>query len=459
MRDTNASRRRITLSKLKKFETLRRAKLPSANKLETVFGPIKNENDAIDVELLFSLRRNVVDFLVTEDKGLTRRGYNVDLGRRIFNISEAETFVRNTFEPHPISLPSIVEQGVYQLDETDPIFASIRQDYPGFDAWFQKCIRDHRLCWTVSLNGKLGAILIFKQENQTEAGLDNLGDKVFKICTLKVGDNARGEKFGEQLLKQCLWYAQRNVFELVYLTVFPKQQALILMIGRLGFEETKTLSDGQIVFEKVMKPGDLGDQRAIAPLAVHRKHYPRFLDHHMIRKFCVPIRPKWHERLFPELQGVEASSLPNGAISQGQSGRPGNTIRKVYICRARTGSLRAGDILLFYKTKGFETNLSQMITTVGIVERVRVTKDLRELLRLTGKRSVFSDTELRQMIDERDTPVVVIDFLLAGHLKEAVPLSRAERLGVLRAWPQTIGRVPDKGYRKLRKEVLLGWEH
>jgi hypothetical protein len=151
LRDTDESRRRITLSKLRKFERLDRITLPPRSNLVAEFGRIKDANDEIDVELLFALRRNAVDFLVTEDQDLIRRGYRADLGRRIFNIDEAENWLRNTFDSATIGLPNISKQKVYQLDLNDPILESIRSDYSGFDEWLAKCSKEHRSCWTISV--------------------------------------------------------------------------------------------------------------------------------------------------------------------------------------------------------------------------------------------------------------------------------------------------------------------
>jgi ribosomal protein S18 acetylase RimI-like enzyme len=458
LRDKDEARKKITLSKLRKFERLGRIALPAKEELEGEFGPIKKPNDQIDVELLFAVRKDAVEFLVTEDQGLINRAYRADLGRRVFDVNEAENWLRNAYEHAKIALPNIVEQKVYQLNEADPLFDSIRKDYPGFDAWLAKCRKEHRPCWTVSVEGRLAALLIHKEEPHADAGTVTKGKKILKICTLKVSESYTGEKFGEQLLKQCLWHAQKNGFDLVYLTVFPKQDALILMIRRFGFEKTKQRANGEDMYEKVMKLGDLGNTSGADALAFHRKYYPRFLDGDSVHKYCVPIWPKWHERLFPELKGADAAGLANAATPREQSERPGNTIRKVYLCRAKAGSIQPGDILLFYITKDDTNPLSQSITTLGIVERVRESNKVTDLLRLTGKRSVFAESELTQMTKENHTPVKVIDFLLAGHLQEAITLEEAKELGILRSWPQTIGSVDAAGYKALKGIMRLGWE-
>jgi hypothetical protein len=241
-------------------------------------------------------------------------------------------------------------------------------------------------------------------------------------------------------------------------TVYPKQEALIRLLQQFGFEDTGQRANGEHVLEKTMNLGPLNNSANIEPLQFHRKFYPRFLDGSPAKKYCVPIWPRWHERLFPELKGAGVATLAKSANPSARSERPGNTIRKVYLCRAPTASIKSGDILLFYVTKSASAPLSQCITTLGIVERVRETRDFSELLRLTGKRSVFSESELKQLLEVKNTPVKVIDFLLSGHMQQGITLEQAIHLGVLKSWPQTICRVQERGYAALKGVMRLGWE-
>ena len=61
-------------------------------------------------------------------------------------------------------------------------------------------------------------MIVRKVENHAEAQTKFLGNKILKICTFKVKPQFRGEKLGELLLKQALWFAQKNHFDLVYVT-------------------------------------------------------------------------------------------------------------------------------------------------------------------------------------------------------------------------------------------------
>lgn len=120
---------------------------------------------------------------------------------------------------------------------------------------------------------------------------------------------------------------------------------------------------------------------------------------------------------------------------------PGNTIRKVYVCRSKIASLRAGDVIFFYQSKDEAALNSQSLTTVGVVENLRRAKDAQELIRFTAGRSVYSEQDLRAIAEESPGGVAVIDFLLIRHLDPPIGLAEMTRSGVLKAAPQSITRI------------------
>ena len=72
-RDKDAARRNISLSKLEKFQTLRKVRGLEQTELERRFGRLARPNDVVDATLLDSIERGAADFLVTEDRGLHER--------------------------------------------------------------------------------------------------------------------------------------------------------------------------------------------------------------------------------------------------------------------------------------------------------------------------------------------------------------------------------------------------
>ncbi|MBF0375733.1 MAG: hypothetical protein HQL39_20270, partial [Alphaproteobacteria bacterium] len=206
-RDKDAARREVTRSKLDKFQRLRGVPPQPDAELIARFGPIKSENDRADVRLLAALDAHAADFLVTQDIGLHRRAERAGLGARVLTVDAALEWLRQTFQARSVRLPYVKEKQAYEVDPKDPIFASLREDYDGFDAWFDTCRKQHRDCWILKIDDRIAGIVIRKDEDHPTAGTKHPGPRILKICTLKVNDDFRGERFGELLFKQVLWFA------------------------------------------------------------------------------------------------------------------------------------------------------------------------------------------------------------------------------------------------------------
>ncbi len=114
--------------------------------------------------------------------------------------------------------------------------------------------------------------------------------------------------------------------------------------------------------------------------------------------------------------------------------RPGNTIRKVYLCRAQSNLGKPGSILLFYKGKS-KNFPSQALTAVGIFEEFSVATSTKDLLHMTGGRSVYSETELIDWKASPHRPVKVINYLLAGYIDPTISLDELREHGVIPGHP------------------------
>ena len=462
-RDKDERRRTITLSKLAKFQQLRGIPVSAESELVARFGAINSDNDRSDVRFLVALDAKAVDFVVSQDIGLHRRADRASLGANVFTVEEALQWVKRLFGVKAINLPYIVERKAYEINKSHAIFESLRADYSGFDAWFDKCRQEHRECWVLELDGDIAGLIIRKNETHSQAGTEAIGPKILKICTFKVRDEFLGEKYGELLLKQVLWFAQHNRYDVAYITAFPKQAFLIDLLLAYGFMHTKTLASGEHMLEKMFANGPLPAISADV-LGFDRAHYPRFFDGSAVRKFCVPIQPDYHRRLFPEIAfGVELPLFPSSTFStilaHGSARTPGNTIRKVYLCRAKIMRLRPGDLVFFYMSKDEAYAASQSITTVGVIEQVANVASAEELIKQTAKRSVFSAADLTNMAPSPLSPVKMIDFLLIGHSDPSVPLTTLVSAGIFNGRPpQSIAEISEERYFALRTLLQLGFD-
>jgi hypothetical protein len=190
-----------------------------------------------------------------------------------------------------------------------------------------------------------------------------------------------------------------------------------------------------------------------------RANYPRFVGRSPAEAFCVPIQGEYHNILFPELAKRIQEDLFSLHNSSRERRTPGNTIRKVYLCRAATSRLQPGSVLLFYRSRSQGYLASQSITSVGVVETVTNASSLDELVRITAKRSVYSEEQLEGFHVSQARPVKVIDFLLIGHLDPPIKLIDLKREGVFTAHPpQSISHLPPPRFSPVRQRMSFGFE-
>lgn len=460
-RDKNAERRAVTRSKIRKFEELSGIKPPPRDELIARYGTINKENDEVDVALLHALDLGAVDFLVSQDQGIHSRARRKEAGLadRVLVVADALQWLETTFEALPVRLPLIEEVPAHAISSSDDIFESLRDGYDDFDRWWKtKCVAEHRPCWIVTINNELAGLIVRKIETHAEARTKFVGSKILKICTFKVKPQFRGEKLGELLLKQALWFAQKNQFDLVYVTTFESQTSLIRVLEYFGFDNTGTNERDELVFEKQLPRSILPATGGEDLFDLARKNYPRFVARPPAQAFCIPIKSQYHDTLFPELALPDQPDFFATAGSVGGARTPGNTIRKVYLCRAKSQAIGPGAVILFYRSNSPGYRISQSITSVGVVERVSYAESLEDLVRLTAKRSAYTTEQLSAIADESKTPVKVIDFLLMGHFDPAIPLDHLLESGVFRGWPpQSITRLDDARLAKIREHMNFGF--
>ncbi len=463
-RDHDTKRRQVFQSKLDKYPRLGKVHLPEQGTLEERFGKASGQNDLRDIELLAITDSKAANFLISEDIGLHRRAQRAGVGDLVLDVRGALELLEQFYVPKPVELPDVESVSAYSLNIGDPFFDSLRDDYPKFDQWFQdKCVSTSRECWVVRIDGQLAGIIVRKDETPAEADCKSYGNKILKLCTFKVSSGFLGEKLGELLLKQALWWSHLNSYDVVYLTAYEKHGELIDLLVRYGFKQTEMIDSEEWLLERSIYPVPEKLSVPADEIAVrNRCLYPSFTLSEHTRTFYVPIRAEYHERLFPENSSREQIDLFPRLLSDGTTNRtPGNTIRKVYLCRARTHRLRKGDILAFYLSKDIQFKNYQSITTLGVVDNVAEATTLDEVVRATARRSVFSLNEIKELIDEKPTPLRIIDFLLVSHLENPIGLEKLNALGLLRGPPQTIIECKNsarvKLHEELRKEMAI-WE-
>ena len=441
-RDSNIGRKNISLSKLNTYPILEYS--PDQNKddvfLSAVGVPSKI-NDEVDNAILYSVYKDAVDFLITEDKGIHKKSIQLGIGDRVLCADEGigvfgtELLIEEVVKP-----PALKEDAVHNLDLSDPIFDSLKKEYgeSDFSDWFRKSSREGRKCWVhYRIDGSIGALLIRKIETEPIESIPPLPAKRrLKVATLKV--THVGYKIGELFVKLAIDYAIKNNIDEIYLTHFtnPDNDYLVDLITEYGFYKAAVKDDGEEIFVKELLV-DKDKIGSMDPLEISNRFYPSLYDGDEVNKFLVPIIPEYHRRLFTDYKGRQTSLFEHA----GDFIVEGNAIKKAYLSRSRIRNLSPGDILLFYRTEDSE------ITSLGVIERVLYgLQDKDEIFRNVRKRTVYSMEEIEERAEK---PILVILFKFHFHLPNPLKLEDLKTMEIFH--PQSIAQISDEKYLLIKK--------
>lgn len=394
----------------------------------------RTPNDAIDTALLAEVAADRVDVLLTEDRGIHRKAARLGLAGRVFTI---DAFLEKVTAENPsladYKVLSVRKVHFGDLNVHDSFFDSFRQDYPGFDAWFNRKADEVAYACIADAGGII-AFLYLKREGPEEDYTDispMLGRAHrLKIGTFKVISN--GYKIGERFLKIVFDNALLYQVDEIYVTAFRRtadQDRLIRLLEEWGFvlHGTKGHAGGELenVYTRAFIPHvDTADPRRTYPYIAASA-----------RKFIVPIYPDYHTELLPD------SILNTESPANFVENRPNrNALSKVYISRSIRRDLRPGDIIVFYRTKSPDGPAwyTSVATTIGVVQEVVLgIPDLRTFRAACRKRSVFSDEELARHWNYRpsDRPFVV-NFLFVYSFPKRPNLKSLKEAGVLETFPR-----------------------
>ena len=417
---------------------------PTSQILEQVSKQIDTvANDENDTKIINEVFCDRVDILISEDKKIHTKALLLGISDKVFKIDEFLEKV-TTENPNLVDYKVLAVKKVdfAQVDLQDSFFDSFREDYIGFDKWFNK--KADEIAYVCYSNNSLSAFLYIKIEEETENYSDIEPNfkrkKRLKIGTLKVTSN--GFKIGERFLKIIFDNAlQYNVSE-IYVTIFdkrPEQARLIALLEEWGFnyfgnKGTATGDEKVYVknFERAQEINLLQPKKTFPFISLGSKVY------------IVPIYPEYHTELFPD--SILRTESP---INFTENEPHRNALSKVYISRSYVRNLKAGDIVIFYRTGGIYHGVS---TTYGIVESVidNIPNETT-FIQSCRKRSVFTDEQLKDHWNYRknDKPFIV-NFIYAYSFRKRPNLK----------WLNENGIIPDildmpRGFREITREKFL----
>ncbi|AFV24505.1 hypothetical protein Mpsy_2301 [Methanolobus psychrophilus R15] len=454
-RDSDEKRKSIILSKVRSYALL---ESPPEIGRDPYFaenmGSTSKINDIIDNSILYSLYRNSVDFLVTNDRGIHKKAKRINLNDRVLDVNTAlEIFKKEMATENLVNLPALKKDFVYNLNVNDPFFDSLKDEYRGFETWFTKISKSGRKCYVhYKENNKIGALLIYKIEDEVLDSFPVLPKKKrLKLSTFKVSNI--GNKIGELFIKLAVNYARDNDLKELYLThhVLNDVDYLVELIDSYGFQKKAVLNQtGEAVFIKKLEVSDEPISN-LNPADISKKFYPTYYDGESVNKFIIPIQSQWHERLFTDYnrtrmgEKIKKGRQPTLVEFVGQFVIEGNTIKKSYICHALSKKIKEGDILLFYRS-GDE----KAITSLGVIEKVfkgKHTPD--EIAQIVGKKSVYLKDEIANLAQKS---TLIILFTFHFHLPNQLEYTNLEEWGILKGPPQRLMEISHDKYLIIKEQ-------
>jgi hypothetical protein len=287
----------------------------------------------------------------------------------------------------------IIQRPLKEINLSDDFFNTLRDDYVGFDEWFNKKSIDNKKAYIFENGSELLGFLFLKSEiNQpiTDILPNQPVKNWLKIGTFKI--KPHGTRLGERFLKKTFDLAIHYKFDAIYVTVFSKHSFLIKLLKKYGFVEAgkKITSSG---IEEVL----IKDLKCIKNDIL--LDYPKF-NTNGTQKFILSIYPKFHTDLFPD------SILKNEFYDDIQDVSHTNSIEKVYICRMDCKALQKGDNVIIYRTKDDKgpAKYRSVVTSVCTIEDIKTKHSFtseQDYIDYCKKNSVFEESELRVWFKEK----------------------------------------------------------
>ncbi len=434
--DKDGARRARTLQRLRQYTKLEHRPVCPWNT------PGTKRNDAADNEILYALSLHAASALVTEDRHIHDKAKARGLLDRVFTIQTAEDLLLRLHETVGVRLPNIEEVPLYQLTPllTSPFFDSLRESYD-FDRWFLRKAEEGCRAWVHwESQDRLGGICIFqRQDHERIAEGVTLEGAALKLSTFKVGESSRGRKVGELFLKAAFKYASANRLQNIFIHGDEERHYFLFeLLADFGFEQVGHHPAGGRRDAVYLKHHPVHPPQAtVPPFEYLRSYFPHFRHDPSVSAYVVPIRPEYHDILFPDFDGT---STRQKHLFQHEN-FAGNAIKMAYLSKAQTRAMNPGDVLLFYRSVD-----EHALTSIGVVETYETLDDAEAIVARVKRRTVYSLPEIQKMAS---APTRVILFRFVRHLSRALPLEELLARRILGGHPQSITKISHDSFEDI----------
>lgn len=145
MKAIKTTKEKTRLLTFEKYELIENIKIT-----KTIQNAFQNINpashDAVDISLLNAVCADIVNILVTDDKGIHKKAKKIGIEDKVYDLSDSLNFVNGQLpktlktNEHPI----IKTEKCYNIDVNETFFDSLRCDYKNFNNWFIKNVKKRK---------------------------------------------------------------------------------------------------------------------------------------------------------------------------------------------------------------------------------------------------------------------------------------------------------------------------
>lgn len=328
------------------------------------------------------------------------------------------------------------------------LYDSLRDDYKDFNQWYERVAKQGRTAYVIRTASGIAAIAIIKEEREGEKVIsagESLPDNFLKICTFKVVDG--GFRYGESLLLRLFIYAKRKKFSSLYVQVRADRHAtLIEFLEDFGFSHLGAYQEDQTYVKYLSPKKDKRCDSTVGPVAFFRKYYPSFDDSASVRKFIVSVSSTVHNHIFP----APESGILDFRQPMQHVWAEVNAIRKIIIENVGCKSLRAGDLLFFYRKSRIAAG--RYVRCVGVVEGVEVCRSLGEVSKSVRERLTYTDEEILDLIS-KNRYVILISFRMLPSFEMPISKRRLSTAGI-ETNHRNVRLLPEELYVKVFKPLF-----
>lgn len=401
----DANTRKSIDIKLDSYETLIPNKIEDAFFNEVVSSFSKDENSAIDNEILYQVYDGLADLLITNDNKILKKAELLGIRKIVINVEEYLNCVEKEF-PKKIDykMLSVRKEKFGDIDLNDCFFDTLKEDYPGFDDWFHG--KNQEEAYVFKSNNEVHGFLFIKTEYSDENDYLSIypplsSKKRLKVGTFKIDPTLKGFRLSERFLKIIFDNALNDNVEEIYVTLFENKRdevkALRDVLCKWGFcyhgYKLSKSGEKESVFVKTLEKYD--------PTKDIKFNFPNLPNNQ--KMYMLPINSEYHTDLFPD------SILKNEDMNL-YSKNKGHlySLEKIYVSNAFTGNAKPGDFIVVYRSGDrYPKRYSSVCTCLAILEDIIVPKTKEEYLKVCSNKSVFNNEELNYFYDSKKYRTVI----------------------------------------------------